>query len=48
MSTTLISDTQRPVVSPSGDGLIMLIGLGRKEIAAHAEDDHEHGEHCNH
>ena len=35
MSTTLISDTQRPVVSPSGDGLIMLVGLGRKEIAAH-------------
>ena len=35
MSTTLISDTQRPVVSPSGDGLIMLVGLGRKEIAAY-------------
>ena len=35
MSTTLISQTQRPVLSSSSDGLIMLVGLGRKEIAAH-------------
>ncbi len=35
MSTTLISETNRPTAPASGDGLIMLVGLGRKEIAAH-------------
>ena len=35
MSTTLISETQRPAITPESDGLIRLVGLGRKEIAAH-------------
>ena len=35
MSTTLISETQRPVAEPANDGLIRLVGLGRKEIAAY-------------
>ena len=35
MSTTLISETQRPIAQPASDGLIRLVGLGRKEIAAH-------------
>ena len=35
MSTTLISETQRPAITPESDGLIRLVGLGRTEIAAH-------------
>ncbi len=35
MSTTLISETQRPIAPPTSDGLIRLVGLGRAEIAAH-------------
>ena len=35
MSTTLISDTNRPISASDNDGLIKLVGLGRQEIADH-------------
>jgi len=41
MSTTLISDKERPDAKPHDEGLIGLVGLGRKELAAHLSD---HGE----
>ena len=38
MSHALISPDIRPVAAPVADGPIRLVGLGRKEIAAHLED----------
>jgi len=41
MSTTLISDIQRPISNLQSEGLIRLVGLGRDDIAAHLSAQEE-------
>jgi len=41
MSTTLISDIQRPISNLQSGGLIRLVGLGRDDIAAHLSAQEE-------